>query len=198
MFLGLVFWAPRPANWFPRVWLRISRWRWGWGLCLPADWRKPGSQAGYRIQRKGRSHTFSPAWWIPAGSRSSSAVCHVNAEQLRLEPAAGFRKGPDFEKRFQKKMLWLPAVLLALLAFVEARLREKVNWGNWQARRVWRKLLTPGIASSSEVGKEFALIPRLKNSVFSKENKKARSRGFALGDDIRAPLSLARCRFFFF
>lgn len=54
----------------------------------------------------------------------------MNAEQLRLEPAAGFRKGPDFEKRFQKKMLWLPAVLLVLLAFVEARLREKVNWGN--------------------------------------------------------------------
>lgn len=52
------------------------------------------------------------------------------AELLRLEPAAGCRKGPDFEKGFQKKMLWLPAVLPALLVFLEARLREKVNWGN--------------------------------------------------------------------
>lgn len=51
----------------------------------------------------------------------------MSAEQLRLEPAAGFRKGPDSEKGFQKKMLGLPAVLLA---FLEARLREKVNWGN--------------------------------------------------------------------
>lgn len=45
-----------------------------------------------------------------------------------------------------------------------------------------------GISSSFEVGKKFALIHKL-NSIFSKEDKKARSRGFALGEDIRAPLS---------
>lgn len=50
----------------------------------------------------------------------------MNAERLRLEPAAGFRKDPEFENVFQK-MLWPPVVLPA---FLEARLREKVHWGN--------------------------------------------------------------------
>ena len=64
-----------------QVWLRISWWRWSWGLWLPADCREEGvfiwtwgSREGERIRRERRSHTFSPAWWIPGGSEPSSAV----------------------------------------------------------------------------------------------------------------------------
>lgn len=50
----------------------------------------------------------------------------MSAEELGLELAAGFRKDPHFERGFQK-MRSLPVVLLA---FSEARSREKVNWDN--------------------------------------------------------------------
>ena len=96
------------------------------GVCDFLQIEKLGSLEGSRIQRKGRSHTFflpSPGG-CPAGSPSSSAVFH---EQLGLEPASAVGKGLDFEEGFQKKMLWLPAVLLA---FLEARPGEKVNCGN--------------------------------------------------------------------
>lgn len=165
------------------VWLRISWWRWSWGLWLPADCREEGelrrnwgSQEGDRICRQGRSHTFS----LPGGSQEgldpAVLLPWANAEQLRLEPAAaaaaGFRKGPALETDFQKKMLWLSAVLLS---FLEARRRQKVNRGNWQAWRVWQKL-SPRL----EVGKKFVRIHKLNNSIFSRKDEKAGSKGFCM------------------
>lgn len=100
------------------------------GVCDFLRIERLGSQEGSRIQRKGRSHTFfyPLARWVP--SRVSIQQCcfpPAHAEPLRLEPASGFGKGLDFKKGFQKKMLWLPVVLLA---FLEARPEEKVNCGN--------------------------------------------------------------------
>lgn len=129
-------WAPRPADWLPP----------GSGSGPAGDAEagvcdflqivvKKGSSCETGVLGKangseGREEvTLFP---LPGGSQEglNPAVlfCERRQSSAGSEPAAaGLRKGPALEKGFQKKMLWLPAVLLA---FLGARPRGKVNWGN--------------------------------------------------------------------
>ena len=87
----------------------------------------------------------------------------MNAEQLGLEPAAGFRKGPDLEKGFLQEDA-LAACSPA--CFPRSQAQGESELGQLTSSESLAEARETGLSSSLKVSKEFSLNHKVNKCIF--------------------------------